>query len=374
MNNKIIITGGHPSPAIAFVEKIREDYPNIEIIFLGKKFDTSDNKSLSFEYKELSHYPLKYINFTSGRITRILSIANIFGLFGFLWGLIKAFYILIRHRPNFVMSFGSYIALPVCTAAYILHIKVYTHEQTIAPGLSNRIIALFAKKVFISFKESANFFPNKNVIYSGNLLRKQIYNFESKIELFAENVNQNLPCVYITGGSLGSHSINLHVENIIKKLLTRYVVIHQTGDVSEFADFEKLSRLKAGLAPNPANNYILKKHISSEEIGPVYKKANLVICRAGANTVFELVALLKPSILIPLPWSANNEQIKHAEKLANLGCCEIFFQNEKSEKLFELIEKTITNLNFYEKNIRKISEEFKTDGLNVICQAVFAEK
>lgn len=190
---------------------------------------------------------------------------------------------------------------------------------------------------------------------------------QSNIEL-----DTSVPCIYITGGSLGSHTINVLFETIIPKLIKKYCIIHQTGNIEEFADFDRLNALKKSLPSHVQMRYILRTHISNDEIGLVYAAADLVVGRSGANTWFELVALHKPALLIPLPWSANDEQQKQAELLTSFGAAELFDQSRSSKDLLELIYKMMDNKEAYEEAYQNISGIYKSTAVARILTEIFS--
>lgn len=347
---KILITGGHLTPALAIIDELRSR-ENIEIIFVGRKYAVESEKTLSFEFKEIEKRGIKFIPLHAGRLTRFVSFRNLRSLLKIPLGFIQAFQILQREKPKIILSFGGYLALPVAIGGAILQIPVYTHEQTINPGLANRIIGIFAKKIFIAFEEAKKYFNSKKVVVTGNPVRYSIFKVRSK----PFEIKSKLPVIYITGGSLGSHSINEHIKKIVAKLLDCYIVIHQTGDTKEYHDFEDLTDIQNKLPTELKDRYFLRKHFFDEEIGYIFSQSDLVIARAGANTFFELLYLQKPALFIPLPWSAHKEQQKHAQIFQKHKIGEIFNQSYPSKNLLELIEQMMANIKVYQDNFRKIN-------------------
>jgi len=350
MNMKILITGGHFTPALALIEELQKDY---QIVFVGRK-NTQDKDNLSLEYQEITNRKIPFYNLSTGRSTK-----NILQV---LPGIIQAKKILTQEKPDLVISFGGYLGFPVCFAAMFKKIPFFIHEQTCSPGIANRVTSLFAKKIFVAFSEAANFFPKTKTIVSGNPLRKEI--FQKIKQPFS--VNKDQPLIYVTGGSLGAHSINLLIEKILPQLLEKYLVVHQTGNVSEFNDFKRLSRLKN-------KNYFLTQHLKTDEIGNIYALADLVVSRAGANAYFELLALKKPAILIPLPWSAKNEQQKHAKLFKKTGGGEIFNQQDAPEKLKMLIDKMFAQLKNYQNSLNRLPQTDIAYAVQIIKKYVLQE-
>ncbi len=361
---KILITGGHITPALALADKLLTK-KNVEIVFVGRKY-TSSEDDVSLEYKELTKRGVRFIHLHTGRLTRVASIKSFKSVMKILPGFYKSLLILRSEKPDVVLSFGGYIALPIALTASFLKIPVYTHEQTAIPGLTNKVIAKFCKKIFISFAESARYFAVKKTILTGNPVRESIF-----AELHKPfDIPKGKPVLYITGGSLGSHSINYHIEHILEQLLENYVVIHQTGNVSEYKDFERLQQKRQSLPTDLQKNYFLMEHTFEEDLGYILSHTDLVSSRSGANTFFELIALQKPAILIPLPWCANGEQQRHAELFAEAGVGKIFDQSDSSDSLKSLIEMMMDDIEVYKSNFHKLKSLYKTDAADQIVSEI----
>lgn len=310
---KIILTGGHLTPALAVIEVLKEE----EIIFIGRKYALEGDQTLSLEYKTITSLGIPFKAITTGRLQRKFTKHTIFSLLKIPYGFFQSFLILRRFKPHTVLGFGGYVSLPVIFAAYILRIPVVIHEQTLEAGLANKIGSFFAKKICISWETSRRFFPEDKTILTGNPIRREI------IDVFDNTTKEvnDPPLIYITGGSLGSHAINVLVEKTIKRLLPNARVIHQTGDASEFADFERLSYLRDSLPDEYKKRYLPQRFLEVKEVAQVLKTADLVVGRAGMNTLTELIFLNKPSLLIPL--SQGREQRKNALFLSELGLAEV---------------------------------------------------
>lgn len=365
---KILITGGHLMPALALIDLL-VDKKNIEIVFVGRKYNLDSEQSYSLEFQEIEKRKIKFIPIVAGRFKRELSWSSIKNFFQVFVGLITASKIISSEKPGLIFSFGSFIGFPFVFIGWLSQIPVYVHEQTLFPGFANRLGAFFAQKVFVSFPQSAKFFNKNKIIISGNPVRREIFQIKSK----PFKIDKKMPVIYVTGGSLGSHSINSHFVKILPKLLEKNIVIHQTGNVKEYKDYETLLKMKGNLPKELQKNYFLKEHIYSNEIGYIYSLADLVISRSGANTFFELVVLKKPAILIPLPWSAHQEQQKQAELFTHSGLGEIFSQFDESEKLLSLIDKMMINLSNYQKKFTSLDFLYKQDAVETIYQHILKQ-
>jgi len=345
---KILITGGHVTPAVALSQELIKN-TKTNIFYLGR-----DN---FFEKESITGLGIRYAVFNSGKTSGIFSLHFGRELIKFIVGFFNALKILKEYNPDIIFSFGGYIGLTISIAGFFLKIPVYIHEQTLVPGLSNKIVGMFAKKVFVSFPETIKYFNNKKTLVTGNLIRKDIFNIESSFK-----INKNKPVVFVCGGSQGSHSIN---EIIFKNILTlknKFIIIHQTGNALPFKDFEKALVFKD-------DNYFPFENILASDIGYVYSISDLVVSRSGANTVFELIALKKPSILIPLPWSANKEQEAHAKFMKNNGVSEIFNQFSKDDVLLNLIDQVLFDKQKYIENFKKMSQ-FQVNSVEKVVESI----
>lgn len=364
---KILITGGHVTPALAVIDRIKERSKYTHLVFVGRKYTSEKEKHVeSFEYKEVTARKVPFIHLSTGRLTRLLSLRSFLNIFQIPKGLLAAWNILKQEKPDAVLSFGGYIALPIAICAKLQKIPVFTHEQTIVPGLANKYISLFADTIFLSFPESAMYFKGKNIILSGNPIRQSVLTGK-KMNLGKE------PCIYVTGGSLGAHAVNVLIEEILSELLEKYFVIHQTGNVKEFNDYERLAKLRDALPQELKERYILKEHVTDDEIGGIYKTADVVVGRAGANTFFEVVALKIPTVFIPLPWSANHEQELHAQIFRKHKTGEIVHQSEGSAQLLKIIQQILTKKEDYINHFNSLSSYNHTNAADIIINAVFKE-
>lgn len=337
---KIIVIGGHITPALAVIEKLKEH----EILFIGRKHALEGDKALSFEYQEIQKLGIKFKALIAGRLQRKFTIHTIPSLLKFPIGFFQSFFILRSFRPDVVLGFGGYVQLPIIFSAFILRVPIVVHEQTLTAGLSNKIASFLARKICISWKTSEDSFPKEKTVLTGNPIRKEIIQAQA-----TEPKKNSIPTIYITGGSLGSHSINQLVEGSLHRLSKNFRIIHQTGDAKEFKDFERLSFLREDLENK--NHYFVKKFLNATEVGEVLKKVDLVISRAGINTITELIYLNKPCFLIPLSY--GKEQKINAEFVKKLGLAKVYQERNLNPTIFvDVIKSIVADLNNY-----KVSED-----------------
>ena len=321
---RILLTGGHLSPAFSVLAALKK--ANYDIIFVGRKHAFSDAQDLSLEYQLLeSASDLHFYSLHSGRLTRGSWLSFPKELVKTTQAYFKAKTIITKERPEVVLSFGGYLALPVCLAAAHAKIPIFLHEQTVSPGRSNLLLAKLAQRVLVSFPQARSFFPQDKVKVKGMVLRPEL-EINKRPGWFKES---ELPLLLIMGGSAGSHSLNLLIESVLTKLTADFAVVHQTGD-SKYEDYDRLRK-------KTSDNYYPLKYLLPEELGYLYRRANIVISRSGANTFFELIKFKKPSVLVPLPWSANNEQLRQARILEDNEVAKIFHQDQEKEQFLKII-------------------------------------
>lgn len=357
---KIVVTGGHPSPALAVINELlkRDD---AEIHFIGRQFAVDEGIAESYEYKQIKALNVPFYHLQSGRLTRVLSVKSFRNFLRIGSGLYESYKLLARIKPDVIMSFGGYIALPVCIVGRLFGIRVVTHEQTIAPGLANKIIGHFAHRILLSFPETIKYFDIHKTRVTGNPVREEALHIDKKPFTF----EKKKPVLYVTGGSLGSHSINVLIEEILDRLLKTFIVIHQVGNVEEYNDLQRLTSIKR-------KNYFVVSHFSTNEVGWVFKNADIVVSRGGANTTFELIYFKKPCVIIPLPWSGSNEQELHGKIFENSGTGEIFHQSGTSEKLYDTIMQIHKDIQSYKKNYNLIQKYLHVDAAKEIVNEIYA--
>lgn len=362
---KIIICGGHPTPALSLIDELITT-KNYDVVFVGRKYAIDSERTLSYEYKECQRRNIRFIELHAGKLTRIASRSSLVGLLRFPIGFFVALLILLKERPNLIMSFGGYIALPIASWGKLFAIPVFTHEQTMKAGTANKWIASFSDKVFTAFQDTHNQFPHGKTTWIGNPVRRSVF----ATNTLSLQCDDTVPVLYVTGGSLGSHSINVHIFNIIDSLVKRFTVVHQIGDIKEYGDYEKAKEIQRKIRAMYPGRYIPVTHVSEDDIGALYAKSTLVIGRAGANTFFELILLRKPALLIPLPWSANGEQKAHAQFFEDNGIGHIFDQKHKSNELLKIIEEMCINKKKYIERFNALPLQFKHDATQKLLEEI----
>lgn len=365
----IVICGGHLSPALAVIEKLRNN-KNYKIYYFGRKYALEGDQSFSLEYQTIKKLKIQFESINTGRLQRTFTWHTLPSLFKIPPGLIQSFFILAKIKPVVVVSFGGYVAFPVSFCAWLLRIPIVTHEQTHSLGLTNRLISSLADVLYLSFKDTKGIPKKVKTVVTGNPIRESLLNLPN--ENFVDFGDKKLPLLYITGGNLGSRIINETVGKILPNLASSFRILHQCGNADSKLDFQTLTKLKNLLPVRFRQNYQIITQIDPSLIGTIYKNASLLVGRAGANTVNEILAFGLPSILIPLPWAGQTEQKENAELVESVGLGKVIKQNELTPKvLLNTITTMMTNIKFYRK---KKAEAKKLVSLNsaekIIAQVV----
>lgn len=336
---KVLITGTHFTPAVAVIEELKK-MDGVKLLYVGRNTTLEGDKTPSVESKVLPLLGVKFIPIIAGRLQRVFTLYTVPSLLKIPIGFLQTLYIILSEKPDVILSFGGYVAVPVVFWGWLWSVPIIIHEQTLVSGLSNKISALFADKICLSFSPDLSIQKEK-VILTGNPIRQEIMQLNDNLDpeyerFFNVAESEKLPVILITGGNQGSHILNLAVEKILDKLTKISLVIHATGD-NKFHDFERLEKMQNG-------HYLTRKWIN-REWGVVLSKIDLVISRAGINTLTELAYLGKPALVIPLPYLYQDEQNKNARYFEKLGLVKILPQYELSaESFFQRIKSMLKDL------------------------------
>jgi UDP-N-acetylglucosamine--N-acetylmuramyl-(pentapeptide) pyrophosphoryl-undecaprenol N-acetylglucosamine transferase len=359
---KIVITGGHLTPALAVIKKLQKE-GGWKILFIGRKHTMEGDKGLSIESQLIPQLGVNFVHIEAGRFQRKLTRYFLPAILKIPLGFLQAFGYVRNFKPDIILSFGSYLALPVVLVGWLSGVPVISHEQAVVPGLATKLISLFAQKTAISWKETQKYLPKNKVVLTGNPIREEILKVSHTPYLPCRQAGaiHHTPTVYITGGNQGSHVINETVNHCLPKLLEKYRIIHQCGTVEYYGDYEKLKAKSSKLKAPLRNRYRLARWFNSEELSEIFEQVDLVVSRAGANIVTELAFLAKPAILIPFPL--GKEQQTNARILSDVGLARIISQEElSSERLFEEIKLQIKNLKTYQKKAAKAKKIVISDA------------
>ncbi len=354
----ILITGGHPTPALAVIDEAAKSHPSLRFVFAGRRHVNSRETGQSLEFQEIFDRKISFVEIHARR--------SWLGALTLPLEIVRAWTILNAVRPDAILSFGGYVGVPVCIAAYMRGIPIYLHEQTMRPGLANRRLALIARRVMVSFEDTMSYFSAQKVVCTGNPIRPSLLT-HTKSKVFTDLTP---PVILVVGGNLGSHSVNTHIFSILKELLKHCSVIHQVGNIEQYDDWGTAQSLHLSLPDDVRARYAPIQHLATSDIASVYRVADCIVSRSGASTVMELIALSKPAVLIPLPWSAYGEQSAQAELLAGASVAEIFRQDEQSTALLDRIKKVLENVQSYTRHYEALRTVFKPHAASHILDIV----
>jgi UDP-N-acetylglucosamine--N-acetylmuramyl-(pentapeptide) pyrophosphoryl-undecaprenol N-acetylglucosamine transferase len=348
---KILVTGGHLTPALAFLDYALSK--GNEIIFVGRSHSSDSHGIKSREEIESTNRGVIFEQIDSIKLHRHNKFKSLKELPKLLLSLKRAKNIIKSHQPDIIVSFGGYLAVPIVLVAKMQNIPIFTHEQTKHIGLANRLIIKYADVVGVSWKNTKIRSKNKEVVLTGNPIRKQIKSKPKKPSW----VKSSQPIIYVTGGNQGSLIINQMIQRLISKLTKQYYVIHQCGGFGSDNYVEKLKKTKEKLPKIRREKYLFKEWFSANEVSWILDNAMCVISRSGANTITEIIYKNTPSILIPLPYASQNEQFFNAKILSDQDAGIIIPQSKlTNELLLNSINDIQKNNQKYKSNIKHLKE------------------
>lgn len=327
---KIILTGGgtagHVTPNLALLPSLRE--AGYEISYIGSYH--------GIERKLIENAGIPYYGISSGKLRRYFDIKNFSDPLRVLKGYGEALRLLKRHKPDVVFSKGGFVAVPVVLAARHFKIPTIIHESDMTPGLANKICIPSAVRVCCNFPETIKYLPGDKAVLTGSPIRRELLAGDRLAGLSYANLGADQPVLLIIGGSLGSVTVNQAVRSILPRLLAKYQVIHICGKGN--LDEDLIGR--AG--------YVQFEYVDAP-LKHLFAAADLVISRAGANSICELLALRKPNLLIPLSASASRgDQILNANSFAKQGFSKVLEEESISgETLYQAIDSLYQNRRAY---------------------------
>jgi UDP-N-acetylglucosamine--N-acetylmuramyl-(pentapeptide) pyrophosphoryl-undecaprenol N-acetylglucosamine transferase len=297
-------TAGHVFPGLAVAEEL-----GARIVWIGSESGV--------ERKLVTDAGIDFRGIPAGKLRRYLSLENVSDLARTVAGVCASVRVLRREKPAFLFSKGGFVSVPPVVAAWLCGIPSWTHESDYDAGLATRINAIFCEKVLVSFAATAGSLPKRyreKAVVTGNPVRKALYSADAARGRAFVGCDSATPLVFVIGGSLGSLFINALIDSCLSELVSRFFIVHQMGSRQLLAARRE--------------NYFPAQFFAGE-LPDIMAAADLVIGRAGANTLAELAALGKPSILIPLPRSGSRgDQIANAEVFRSAGASLVMPENE----------------------------------------------
>ena len=331
MAKRIVLTGGgtagHVTPHLALLPHLKAQ--GYEIHYIGTKNGIEHTMIGAID-------GITYHSVKSGKLRRYFSLQNFTDPFRVIWGAFQSMNLMRKLKPDVLFSKGGFVSVPVVIGAWLCRVPAVCHESDLTPGLANRICTKFAKKVATTFPECAETLGKKGV-FTGTPLRPELFRGSRAAGLALAGFDGSKPVLTMTGGSLGAQSVNAALRKALPDLLPHMDVLHLCGKGN--LD-ESLSGLKG---------YCQKEFLSAE-MPDALAVADIVLSRAGSNTLSELLALHKPMLLVPYPLGASRgDQIENAKSYQKQGLARVLFQEDMTPEtlrdgLLSLLEERQTLL------------------------------
>ena len=365
---KIILTGGgsggHFYPLIAVAESINQ-IAKKENLVSAQMFFMSDSP---YDTEALIENNITFIPITAGKIRRYVSISNFFDIFRTAFGMIVALKKVFSIYPDVIFSKGAYASFPVLMAAKLLRIPVMIHESDSVPGKTNLWAGKFAQKIAVSYPDTAKYFPENKVAFTGNPLRRAVLNINKSGAHEYLNLEKNIPTILIIGGSLGSQIINERILDALPKLIEKYQILHQTGK-NNVLEVSQTSEVILANNPNKSR-YRIFDYLNDLTLTMAAGASDLIISRAG-STIFEIASWGIPSIVIPITESNGNHQRINAYAYARSGAASVIEEaNLTTNVLLGEIDRILQDKNMREKMSTAAKNFTRPDAANIIAREI----
>ncbi len=347
---KIVLTGGgtagHVTPNLAMIPRLKE--LGYEISYIGS-ID-------GIEKKLVADYQLPYYSISTGKFRRYFDWKNFTDPFRVIKGIGDAKKALKEIKPDIVFSKGGFVSVPVIRAAKSLHIPVICHESDMTPGLANKLSIPAATVVCCNFPETVKELPKGKAYLTGTPIRAELANGSREKALAFTGLSGEKPIIMVIGGSLGAANVNSAVRDALPELLKRFDVIHLCGKGKTAEHLKKVE------------GYVQYEYIK-EELPDLFAAADVVISRAGANAICEILALKKPNLLIPLSAKASRgDQILNARSFEKQGFSLVLEEEELTTlKLVEAVQELYENREKYQ---AVMGQSDSTDAIKVITDLI----
>lgn len=350
---KIVLTGGgsagHVIPNIALIPALKN--AGFEIYYIG-----SYN---GIEKKLIEDYNIPYFGISTGKLRRYFDPKNFSDPFRVMKGFSEATKLLKRIKPDIIFSKGGYVSVPVVRAAGFLKIPYIVHESDMTPGLANRLSMSGAKKICCNFPETMRILPAEKAVLTGTPIRDELGQGSKEAGKKLCGFEDDKPILMVIGGSLGAQSVNETVRYALPRLLPHFNVVHICGK-------EKMDNLKLSVPGYKQFEYV------KNELKDIFAMADIVVSRAGANSICELLALRKPNILIPLSTkSSRGDQMLNARSFEQQGFSMVIDNDDLDE---DILVETISDLyNNREKFMEAMSKSNLHSATNTIVKIILEE-
>ena len=347
---RIILTGGgtagHVTPNMALVPSLKE--AGYDIHYIG-----SYN---GMERKLIEEIGIPYHGISSGKLRRYFDLKNFSDPFKVLKGYTEASRLIKKLKPDIVFSKGGFVTVPVVLAAKRRNVPVIIHESDITPGLANKLSIPAATKVCCNFPETLSHLPADKAVLSGSPIRKELFSGRKEEGLRLCGFDDSKPVLMAMGGSLGAVAINNALRNNLDALLEQFQVIHLCGKGNYDHSLEDKKGYK-------------QFEYAKKELTHLFAATDLIISRAGANAICELLALKKPNILIPLPATqSRGDQLLNAASFEKSGYSYVLQEEEMTDDtLLKAVQYVYDEREEY---IQALKESTLNDSIAIIMDLI----
>lgn len=347
---KIILTGGgtagHVTPNLALIPSLQER--GYEIRYIGSY--------QGIEKKLIENAGIPYDGISSGKLRRYFDLKNFSDPFRVIKGYEEALHLLKKYKPDVVFSKGGFVAVPVVLAAKHYHIPTIIHESDMTPGLANKLCIPSARKVCCNFPETLAYLPEEKAVLTGSPIRAELLQGDRLSGLQYAHLAADKPVILVIGGSLGSVAVNTAVRSLLPRLLPDYQIVHICGKGN-------LDESRIG-----TKGYVQYEYVDAP-LKHLFAAADLVISRAGANSICEILALRKPNILIPLSAAASRgDQILNANSFAKQGFSTVLEdETVNDDTLYHAILDTFRNKSLF---IQKMEQSHLNNAVQTIVSLI----
>ncbi len=368
---KILISGGHLTPALALIDYIQDKHPEHELVFVGRKYSQKKLKQKAVESYEVKKRNIQFESFEAVKFNRSSLLDWVLVKpFRFMNSLLRANQLIRKYQPDVFVSFGGYLAVPLALMAKIRGTKVLTHEGTRVFGLANRLIAVVADRIAVAAEQTRNQIScGDKTVVTGNPLRTEILNQDPvRPSWIRDQIDK--PVLLVMGGNQGSLVINQIIKSCLGELLNDWTLIHQCGRPNQIANYQQELQVRAkSLSSVQQARYYVLPWIDGTDLAWIYQQAFGAISRAGANSVLELAVNRVPTIFVPLAQAHLDEQQKNAQYLTKRDAALLLSEEELStQNLFKQLKQLRQHHDQLKTNLAKL--DLKTEAAANLYQVL----
>mgnify|MGYP002570600062 CR=1 FL=1 len=346
---RIILTGGgtagHVTPNIALLPRLRE--LQYDIHYIG-----SYN---GIEKELIEQFGIPYHGISTGKLRRYFSAQNFTDPFRVLKGFSEANRLIKQLKPDVIFSKGGFVSVPVVIAGKKNHVPVIIHESDMTPGLANKICMRTAKKICCNFPETVKLLPADKAVLTGTPIRRELLNGSRDAGFAFTGLSDDKPILLMMGGSTGSRAVNAGLRSALPQLLKEFHVIHLCG--------------KGNLDSTLAQPGYIQYEYISDELKDLFAISDIVLSRAGANAICELLALKKPNILVPLPAAVSRgDQILNANSFKKQGFSYVLEEEKlNADTLMAAVHEVYNNRDSYKKAMATSNQ---SNGVDIVIKLI----